>query len=128
MQKGEEAIREYCRQREYADFVIEGGLDRLIRTWELVVKEIAGGYRSMVYEYINDMDGRRIIHEVWPLASSEQLFRYQGRLKEADKRFFEATVPVREGIWGAKTTAKKSYQPEIHWWYYRVPKDKGPNW
>lgn len=124
MQKGAEAIRGYCRRRNYADFVIEGGLDYLILRWERDVQEIATGYTGgMLDEYLNDMDGRRIINEVWPLASAEQVACYQRRLEEADKRFFAATVPAEACIWGEENEAKYHYLPEVNWWYYRVPKD-----
>jgi hypothetical protein len=80
---------------------------------------------DMLEEYLNDMDGRRIIHEVWPLASAEQVAFYQSRLEEADKRFYAATVPAEACIWGETNEAKYGYRPDVDWRYYRVPEGIG---
>ncbi len=66
-------VREYLKQKGYAQHVIEGGLQHLVSNWELVVNEIAQGYRSYEEEYLNDMDGRRIIEEVLRLGLPDQL-------------------------------------------------------
>jgi hypothetical protein len=126
--KGAAAIREYCERQQFADFVIEGGLDYLVTTWEATVREVVDGYQAMDLEYLNDMDGRRIIREVWLLASDEQRRTYQDRLTEADRRFEEATNEVPQCLWGAKNEPKHGYSPEVDWYYYREPKVKGPNW
>ena len=67
------------------------------------------------------MDCRHIIHEVWSLASEQQIEKYEILLKIADNEYFNATFPVIDCIWGSKT-AKYKYNPEVHWWYYRIPK------
>jgi hypothetical protein len=126
--KGEEVIGVYCARMGFADFVVDGGLDYLVPSWQQTVEEIERGYKGLVEEYMNDMDGRRILHEVWPLASADQASFYQARVDEADNKFFAATVPAEECILGGHNEARHGYRPEVDWWYYRVPKDKGPNW
>ncbi len=121
MHKGEAVIQEYCKQRRYAKHVIEGGLEYLIPRWEKIVIEIQNGYTQTIYEYLNDMSCRHIIHEVWSLASEQQIKKYKIRLKTADKEYFTATFPVIDCIWGSQT-AKSKYNSEVHWWYYRIPK------
>jgi hypothetical protein len=127
-QEGPEVIRAYCDQRQYAVFVIKDGLEYLIPSWERNVREVEAGYQAMHEEYLNDMDGRRIISEVWPLASDDQREVYEDRLAEADRRFLAATTAVSNCIWGQETAARNGYTPEADWYYYRVPRDKGPNW
>jgi hypothetical protein len=121
-------MRDYCRQRGFADAVVEGGLDYLIPKWERTVQKVVDGYQLYVDNYLNDMDGRRIIREIWPLASDEESRVYQDRLIEADRRFVEATDAVPHCLWGAKNEGKRGYTPEVDWYYYRVPKVRGPYW
>ncbi|WP_088894926.1 hypothetical protein [Leptolyngbya ohadii] len=128
MHRGRIAIQEYCKHRKFASFVIENGLDYLIPTWEKTVLEIKTGYTSMREEYLNDMDTRKIIDEVWSLASDEQIEQYQDRLQAADKVYFDSTVPVEDCIWGSENEIKYGYSKEQHWWYYHVPIDKGARW
>ena len=128
MHRGKIAIQEYCKQRKFASFVIENGLDYLIPRWEKIVLSIKTGYTLMRDEYLNDMDARRIIDEVWSLASDEQIEQYQDRLQAADKEYFDSTVPAEGHIWGIRNEMKQGHSKEHHWWYYRVPIDKGPRW
>ena len=89
MNKRDESIKTYCKERGYADFVVEGGLDYLVSNWEKTVAYIARGYANMViYDYLNDMDGRRILAEVLPLANEGQRIRYLERIKAMYEIFF----------------------------------------
>ena len=81
-----------------------------------------------LYEYLNNMDTRKIINEVWSLASDEQIDQYQERLKAADEVYFDSTVPSEECIWGSQNAAKYGYIQEVDWWYYHVPINKGSRW
>jgi hypothetical protein len=128
MQKGKTAIQEYCKQKKFASFVIESGLEYLIPRWEKTVLKIKNGYTMTLYEYLNDMDTRKIINEVWSLASDEQIDQYQERLKAADEVYFDSTVPSEECIWGSQNAAKYGYIQEVDWWYYHVPINKGSRW
>jgi hypothetical protein len=128
MQKGKAAIQEYCKQRKFADFVIENGLDYLIPRWEKTVLRIKNGYTMTLDEYLNDMDTRRIINEVWSLVSDELIDQYQERLKAADEKYLDSTVPSEECIWGSKSAVKYGYSQEVDWWYYHVPISKGSRW
>jgi hypothetical protein len=128
MQRGKAAIQQYCEQRKFASFVIKEGLDYLIPRWEMTVQAIKSGYTLSVDEYLNDMDTRRIIDEVWSLASDEQVDQYHNRLQAADQEYFDFTVPVQNCIWGSKNVAKYGYRPDHHWWYYHIPINTGSRW
>jgi hypothetical protein len=128
MQRGKAAINQYCEQMKFASFVIEGGLDYLIPRWEKTVRSIKSGYTLTVDEYLNDMDTRRIIDEVWPLASDEQVEQYRNRLQVVDQEYFTFTIPVQSCIWGSKNAAKYGYSPDHHWWYYHIPTNTGSRW
>jgi hypothetical protein len=125
---GAAAIRAHCEQHGYADFVVDGGLDYLVRGWGQTVQSVVSGYRLTADDYLNDMDGRRILREVWPLASDELRQNYQDRLAEADRKFMQATDAVSECLWGAENEANYGYSLKDDWYYYRVPKLKDPDW
>lgn len=73
--RGEWALAEYCRRRGYSELVVEGGFEYLVSSWERTVMKIETGYTGMLLEYQNDLDRRRIIHNLWPLTSAEQQIR-----------------------------------------------------
>jgi hypothetical protein len=126
--KGESAMAEYCRRRGYSDLVVQGGLEYLISSWERTVTEVETGYPGIVLEYINDLDGRRIIHEVWLLTSAEQQIRFGPRLEQADKRFEASTESVEESFSLGVRKNPDRYPPMVRWLYYRVPTNKPPDW
>ena len=126
--RGEKAIAEYCRRRGFSDNVVEGGLEYLVRGWEWTVEAVETGYTGIVYEYINHLDGRRIIHEIWPLASAEQQICCGPPLEQADKRFEASTESVEESFSLGVRTHPERYPPMVRWLYYRVPKNKDSEW
>ncbi len=124
-----DTIKDYCKKKGYADFVIEGGLDYLVPSWERTVAHIARDYsRMMKEEYLNDMDGRRILHEVLQIATEAQRKQVEARIKAADETYFAHTVAVDVCIWGERNEKKYGYSPQVDWWYYRGPKVRDANW
>ena len=122
-------IKEFCKKKGYAKFVIEGGLNYLVPKWERTVAHIARDYSRMVKDdYLNDMDGRRIIYEVLQVATETQREQVEVRIKLADEIYFAHTVAVNECIWGERNEKKYGYSPQLDWWYYREPKTRSANW
>ena len=126
--RGEWALAEYCRRRGYSALVVEGGLEYLVSSWERTVMKIETGYTGMILEYENDLDRRRIIHHLWPLTSAEQQIRFGPRLEAADQRFAAVTEPIDESFSLGVRKNPNRYPPMVRWLYYRVPKDKSPDW
>jgi hypothetical protein len=123
-EKGKEAIQAYCAARRFATFVIKDGLDYLVPRWEDTTLRIKAGYNLTFDEYLNDMDTRRIIDEVWYLASDDQIEQYRERLNEADQDYLSYTVPIQQCIWGDN----RGFDKERHWWYYHLPIKTGSRW
>ena len=117
------AVREYCERRGFSRFVCNGGIDYLLLRWSRIVAHVEEGYRGLIEEYVNDMDARRIISELLPIASDGERARVEAVIPALDERFLEVTVPVDSCIWGAKAAADYGYRPDHDWWYYRVPID-----
>ena len=66
--------------------VIEGGLPGLVATWEQVVDRVALEYAGGLEDYLNDMDTRELVNEVWQVARTDQREEVRSRLEEADRR------------------------------------------
>lgn len=121
-------VRDYLQSKGYADHVIKGGVSRLVERWEYVVSSIARGEKQEYYDYLNDMDGRRILEEVLTIAPKEQIRKFKERVSEADRRAKEHLNEVDKCIWGAATAKKWGYASEKEWWYYHVPKNLEDDW
>ena len=119
------AIREYCTRHGFSERVCDGGLDYLLHGWQLTVGDVVEGYTGLFDEYLNDMDGRRIIDELLPLADATELRKVEASLLAMDDGFIKATLPTSSCIWGEDAAQKHEYQPGRDWWYYRIPSNLG---
>jgi hypothetical protein len=117
------AVRKFCEQRRFSRFARDGGIDYLLRRWTRIVAQVEEGYHGIFEEYLNDMDARRIISELLPIAGDEERARAEAVLPALDERFFKVTVPVDSCIWRAQAEANHGYRPAHDWWYYRLPID-----
>lgn len=107
--------------RDYADHVVRGGLEGLVRTWECVVESVASGREQDNDEYLNDMDGRRILEEALAIASSPERARWVERVRIADERIRPHLVPTEECIWGEANAEKYGYSRVRDWWHCHRP-------
>ena len=115
------AVKQYCEQHGFSRLVRDGGLDYLLRRWDRIVAHVDEGYHGLFVEYLNDMDARRILNELLPIASAEERAGFERLVPPLDDRFLRATRPVDFCIWGKETAAKCGYRHDRDWWYYRVP-------
>jgi hypothetical protein len=119
------AIREYCTRHGFSERVRDGGLDYLLHGWQLTVSDVVEGYTGLFDEYLNDMDGRRIIDELLPLEDATELRKVEASLPALDDGFIKATLPTSSCIWSEDVAQKHKYQPGRDWWYYRIPSNLG---
>ena len=123
MESPSPAVRKHCVERGFSPNVSNGGFAYLLRSWKQTVDEIEDGYYALFDEYVNDMDGRRIISDLLPLACMKEKAEVEEVLPPLDLRFFNATHPVDACILGEDIAAKRSYRQDLDWWYYRTPID-----
>jgi len=116
------SIREYCERNGFSERVLHGGIDYLVESWRQTTDQIFKGYRGLFDEYLNDMDTRRIISELMPIATDTERTRNLRPVSVLDGYFREATRPSKACIWGDDQAAKHGYDPDRHWWYYRIPR------
>ena len=114
-------VKEFCLQKGYAQHVVEGGLDYLTTSWEKTCRQIAAGYSLGFDDFLNDMDGRRILDEVFQVATEEQKQSIQSRLKKADELFIASTAESVACIWGKANEERLGYLRGKNWYYYRIP-------
>jgi hypothetical protein len=115
-------VRAYFRSQGYAAHVVARGLEGLLDSWERTVRELESqDFEFMWEEYLNDMDGRRILQEGFGLAPTKQQRALKGRLQSLDARFMRATAQVDECIWGNDRALKRGWDPATDWWYFRLP-------
>ena len=114
-------VRDYCQDRGYADHVIRGGLVGLVEGWERTVADLAEGNLNGLDEWLNDMDGRQILHEVFAIASAENRGGVFERVRLTNEVFFRETVPAEGCLWGPENALKRGWSPSINWWYFRTP-------
>ena len=123
-------IKAYLQQKGYAEHVVKRGLRGLITGWEETAAGLAQSHSSyiMFYEFLNDVDGRRILRECLEQITKGDLTEILDRLAIADKRFKQATIPITECIWGSEMAVQQGYSPAEDWYYYRRPKVLDNSW
>jgi hypothetical protein len=123
-----DVVREYLRSRKYADFVVRDGLAGLVRSWERVVGSVVSGEEQYQDDYLNDMDGRRILAEALEVAPPEERSQWAERVRIADEMIRRHLIPTSGCIWGDENAVKHGYSRERDWWYYYRPKKVEQEW
>jgi len=114
-------VRAYCEARGFSSLVRERGFPYLLEGWADTVGAIEAGYAALFDEYLNDVDGRRIIDELATHATDAEWAAVESALPALDSRFVAATRPVPSCVWGDWNAAKYGYSPARDCWYYRLP-------
>ena len=121
-------VRDFLASREYADFVIRDGLPGLVASWEAAVASVAGGEEQYQDDYLNDMDGRRILEEAMAAAPPAERSAWAERVRVADETIRRHLVPTASCLWGEENAAKHGYSRDVDWWYYHRPIVVGESW
>jgi hypothetical protein len=83
---------------------------KLIRHWERFVVKVEQGYTSLIEEYANDLDTRKLLQEAIDEVPDDTARRLSEVLRRWDRRFESATVASDPPIWTGG------------WWAERMPK------
>jgi hypothetical protein len=121
-------LREYFSRRGYAEHVVEGGLLGLVETWESTARAVASGEPQTYYEYLNDVDGRRILQEGLELLGSEADIGLRRRVVSADALIKGYLIPTQVCVWGQDVARDRGYSPEHDWWYFHRPRHVDSSW
>lgn len=121
-------INKYLKEEGYPDFVVKGGMERLLKKWEMLAEDLELQKDWYDYEYINDLNSRYIIQKIidkFPLFAEDKIL---ARVSEVDGRIKKLLVYSGKCILSAELEREKCINRKVHWWFYGWPKfavDKG---
>lgn len=118
-------VRDYLQDRGCGEHIVRGGLAGLVEAWEQIVEAVAAGYSLDLDDYLNDLDTRQLLAEVWAVAPLSAQPELQTRVKESDAQLKSLLQPVEECLWGDEVAAVEGWTREENWWYYGFPRNAG---
>ena len=118
-------VREFLRSRGTPDNVVMGGIDGMLEQWGRVVEQVEEGYLYTLDDYLNDLDGRQMIHEVLGAVPSAATRSRGQRLDEFDRRMRAATKLRDACLWGPAIAKRSGWSRDVEWWYWAEPRDPG---
>lgn len=104
-----------------ADFVQNEGLNYLIPNWQRFAEKYAGT-EDLIYEWLNDLDTRKIIDEILEVLPDHEQTKIKFILTQIDNRVIEKTFEINECVWGKKVEQESKYNRQKNWYYYRMNK------
>ncbi|MCA8954316.1 MAG: hypothetical protein KDE27_32710 [Planctomycetes bacterium] len=119
----DDGVRRFLRAHGAPSHVVYGGLDGLVARWERVAAEAERGYGFTFEDWLNDLDGRRLLHDAMAHAAADEQQLVGARIAAADGRFRAATVATEICQWGTEVAAESGYDRGEHWWYWRAAPD-----
>jgi hypothetical protein len=116
-------IKSYLKEKQYPEFVWQGGIERLLTDWKNTVRNKNNKVNFYGWDdFLNDLDGRRILEEVLDEFKNEDLSELKKSLKEIDDLYKERSIFSELCVYRRELAEKYHYTPNKHWWYYRIPK------
>lgn len=91
----------------------------LIPAW-IRVAELYAHTESLIYEWQNDIDVRRVIAELLDTLPESVQQEFKLAIDPLDQQVRDKTFEVQEYIWGTDLAEENGYHPQSHWYYYRV--------
>ncbi|HRC56520.1 MAG: hypothetical protein IPI49_25765 [Myxococcales bacterium] len=125
MKRSIEDVSKFLRARGCPEFVIEGGLEGLLASWERFAAGLALGYTLGLEEYLNDLDTRQILADLL-LNVPAAAFVAMHRVAAADELVRTSTRPHAVCLWGADNAQRHGYTADHNWWYFAVPVQGNP--
>ena len=124
--KADDPVRSFLEGRGCPDSVVRRGLRGLVEAWERTVREVRIGYPLGLDDYLNDMDARQLIEDVFRTIPAARTPTLAGRVREADALLRKLLQPAKTCLWGTEAAEGRGWTPEKEWWYFQRPKKAGP--
>ena len=121
----DDPVRAFLAQRGCPDFVIRGGLEGLLKSWERTVSEIEKGYAMGLDDYLNDVDARQLLEEALLVASPSVRAQMRAKLSAVDVRARAQLIAAKNCLWGNEAAKKSGWSADREWWYFGQPKNAG---
>jgi hypothetical protein len=104
-----------------ADFVVRDGLNYLIPEWRKFTNSVSENDGSTIDEYLNDLDGRKIIDTILPLLAGQERDRIMSEIYFYDKQYISKTFEVKDCLWGRENELIHGFTRQTNFYYYRAP-------
>ena len=128
-EKLEDVVREYCRRREFGHPIVYGTFDCLLKGWERTVNSIVSGkFHFSFDEYLNNMDGRKILEELIEVANNTLPAEIKEQMWQLDCKIRKSLQRSSVCIWGTKNSLKYGYSSQKHWYYFMLPRLTAEKW
>ncbi len=121
-------VRDYLERQGYAGYIVEGGVEYLLTSWEDMVLAVQEGEAFDYNHYVKGMDRRRMLEETLALIPLYQQAWYHRRVYEADQKIRQYLVATEAPICGPAVAAERGYTPERDWWYFHRPRRTDASW
>jgi hypothetical protein len=119
---GPDAVQAFLAERGMADEVVAGGAEGLVDRWEQAGREAERErYPFGVEDWLNELDGRQLLHELQAAVPNALGASLVARLEEADQRVRAATEMAATCLWGDALAKRMGWKPAREWWYWRSP-------
>lgn len=105
--------------KDKADYIQREGLNYLLPKWQQVATTYSTR-ESSIYEWLNDMDARRIIDEILAVLPPAEKVKTEQDLSVMDSQVIKNTFEVNECIWGQQEETAHRYNRQKNWYYYRI--------
>jgi hypothetical protein len=96
----------------------EHGLNYLIPNWKRFADH--ADTEDLIYEWLKDLDARRIIDEILATLSETERKQIEQDLKPIDDTVLAKTFEVNECVWGERVEKENNYNRQKQWYYYRM--------
>lgn len=96
----------------------------LLTAWERTAATLADGYELGLDDWLNDVDGRRLLGEALG-DDPRRAPTFRRRLAAADALVRAATKAFPRCLWGSANAEQHGYDRTRHWFYFVVPKRHG---
>jgi hypothetical protein len=117
-----DAVHVFLAERGLADEVVAGGAEGLVSRWEQAAREAERErYPFGVEDWLNELDGRQLLHELQAAVPGSLAGSLAARLDEADQRLRAATEVALGCLWGDALAKRMGWKPAREWWYWRSP-------
>jgi hypothetical protein len=117
----DDPVRDFLERNGYADYIVEGGVDYLLTSWESTVASVIEGDIPDYTSYLRSVDRRRILQETLALIPMYEQDWYLKRVYAADDQIKPHLILTQIPLCGPAVATEQGYTPERHWWYYRRP-------
>jgi hypothetical protein len=125
--KHSDPVREWLRSRGCPAHIVRAGVPGLVDRWKEIVESLEESYPYTLDDYLNDMDTRSLLAGVAGHLPKDAARELHESIRESDRRFRLLTEPLEQCLWGEDVAHDEGWEPEREWWYWRRPRNPGPD-